>query len=123
MGRRKNKNKEVEFFDFEIEKQQQQKVKDNMGVSYIKSSEADKCKSNDNINLEVNTPHHNPIQKHTGLKFTNNSNSNSLIDKQDSVFLFVHKYFAKINSYTEIDDLEIILDKDIIEVNDDGFDY
>ena len=118
MGRRKNKNKEVELFDFEIEQQQ---VKDNIGVSHITPLEEDKCKSNENLNLDLKTPHHNPIHTNTGLKF--NKNTNSIIDKQDSVFLFVHKYFATINSYTEIDDLEIILDKEIIDVDDDGFNY
>ena len=110
MGRRKNKNKEVEFFDFEIETQN---GKDNMVESHIKSSESkiEKKTPSNNINLQVKTHHPSTILK-SGLTY--NNNTSSIINKQDSVFLFVHKYFSKINSYSDIDDLEIILDKEII---------
>ena len=115
MGRRKNKNKnkEVDLFEFEIEPLQIN-VEDNIDEPYINSREPEPCNPNPKLK---------PIDTMENESIKQYNNKYSLIDKHNDVVLFVNKYFSKINSYSNIDDLEIILDKDIIESNDNGFDY
>lgn len=116
MGRRTNKNKEVDFFDFE--KDTSSKIEYDSDYKMYSDNITETCSSSI-INIKKSYAEINSKHKNDSKCVPNEAKKLYIYDKQDTIFLLIHKYCCKINNYSEIEDIDVILERDSIDYEDD----